>query len=79
MIKFYYNLAPNPTKVALFLEESSLPYEPIPVDTRKGEQHAPAYRAINPNGKVPAIIWPRRRGSSCLKKRRPHAVGCTLG
>jgi len=56
MIKFYYNLAPNPTKVALFLEESGLPYEPIPVDTRKGEQHAPAYRAINPNGKVPAII-----------------------
>jgi GSH-dependent disulfide-bond oxidoreductase len=56
MIKFYYNLAPNPTKVALFLEELGLPYEPIPVDTRKGEQHAPAYRAINPNGKVPAIV-----------------------
>jgi GST-like protein len=56
MIKFYYNLAPNPTKVALFLEESGLPYEAIPVDTRKGEQHTPAYRAINPNGKVPAIV-----------------------
>lgn len=56
MIKFYYNLAPNPTKVALFLEESGLPYEPIPIDTRKGEQHTPAYRAINPNGKVPAIV-----------------------
>lgn len=56
MIKFYYNLAPNPTKVALFLEESGLPFEPIPVDTRKGEQHAPAFRAINPNGKVPAIV-----------------------
>ena len=56
MLKFYYNLAPNPTKVALFLEESGLPYESIPVDTRKGEQHAPAYRAINPNGKVPAIV-----------------------
>lgn len=56
MIRFYYNLAPNPTKVALFLEESGLPYEPIPIDTRKGEQHTPAYRAINPNGKVPAII-----------------------
>lgn len=56
MIKFYYNLAPNPNKVALFLEESGLPYEPIPIDARKGEQHAPAYLAINPNGKVPAII-----------------------
>jgi GSH-dependent disulfide-bond oxidoreductase len=56
MIKFYYNLAPNPTKVALFLEESGLPYEAIPIDTRKGEQHTPAFRAINPNGKVPVIV-----------------------
>ena len=56
MIRFYYSLAPNPMKVALFLEEAGLPYEPIPVDTRKGEQHAPAFRAINPNGKVPVIV-----------------------
>ena len=56
MIKFYYNLAPNPTKVALFLEEAELRYEPIPVDTRKGEQHRPGFLAINPNGKVPAIV-----------------------
>jgi GST-like protein len=55
MIKFYYNLAPNPMKVALFLEESGLPYELIPVDTRKGEQHAPAFAALNPNHKVPVI------------------------
>lgn len=56
ILKFYYNLAPNPTKVALFLEESGHPYELIPVDTRKGEQHAPASLAINPNAKVPAIV-----------------------
>jgi GST-like protein len=56
MLKFYYSLAPNPMKVALFLEEAGLPYEPIAVDTRKGEQHAPAYTAINPNAKVPAIV-----------------------
>jgi len=56
MLKFYYNLAPNPTKVALFLEESGLPYEAIPVDTRKGEQFKPEYLAINPNSKVPAIV-----------------------
>ena len=56
MLQFYYNLAPNPSKVALFLEESGLPYEAIAVDTRKGEQHTPAFRAINPNGKVPAIV-----------------------
>lgn len=56
MIKFYFNGSPNPTKVALMLEECGLAYEPIPVDTRKGEQFAPAYLAVNPNGKVPAIV-----------------------
>jgi len=56
MIRFYYNTAPNPAKVALFLEEAGLPYEVIPVDTRKGEQHASGYTAINPNAKVPSIV-----------------------
>ncbi len=56
MLKFYYSGAPNPTKVALFLEEAGLPYEPIPVDTRKGDQHKPEYLAVNPNAKVPAIV-----------------------
>ena len=55
LIKFYYNTAPNPTKVALFLEDSGLAYEIVPVDTRKGEQHSAGYTAINPNAKVPAI------------------------
>jgi GST-like protein len=56
MIKFYFNHAPNPVKVALFLEEAGLPYEPMPVDTRRGQQFDPAYLKINPNGKVPAIV-----------------------
>ena len=56
MIKFYYSTAPNPMKVALCLEEMGLPYEPIAVDTRKGEQHKPGYLTINPNAKVPSIV-----------------------
>lgn len=56
MIKFYFSGAPNPTKVALFLEEVGLAYEPIAVDTRKGEQFTPEFLAVNPNGKVPAIV-----------------------
>src|SRR5262245_31199270 len=56
MLKFYFSGAPNPTKVALFLEESGLPYDPIPVDARKGDQHKPAFLAVNPNAKVPAIV-----------------------
>lgn len=55
MLKFYYNAAPNPLKVSLFLEESGLPFEAIPVDTKRGDQHQPGYLAINPNAKVPAI------------------------
>lgn len=55
MLKFYFHQTPNPTKVALFLEETGLPYELLPVDTLKGEQHTPQYREINPNGKTPAI------------------------
>ena len=56
MIKFYYHPSPNPAKVALYLEEAGLPYEVVPVDTRKGEQHAAAFTAINPNAKTPAIV-----------------------
>ncbi len=56
MIRFYFHPTPNPAKVALFLEESGLAYQIVPVDTSKGEQHLPDFRAINPNGKVPAII-----------------------
>ena len=56
MLKFYFSLAPNPMKVALFLEETGLPYEAVPVDTRKGEQHEPAFTALNPNAKVPVIV-----------------------
>jgi GST-like protein len=56
MIRFYFHPTPNPAKVALFLEEAGLPYEMHPIDTSKGDQHSAAFRAINPNGKVPAIV-----------------------
>ena len=56
MIRFYFHHTPNPMKVALFLEETGIPYEVIPVDTFKGEQHTSTFRAINPNGKTPAIV-----------------------
>ena len=56
MIQFYFRPTPNPAKIALFLEETGLAYEVVPVDTSRGEQHTPEFRAINPNGKVPAIV-----------------------
>jgi GST-like protein len=56
MLKFYFNASPNPAKVALFLEESGLPYEVIPIDARTGEQFAAEFVALNPNAKVPVIV-----------------------
>lgn len=55
MITFYYNAGPNPMKVALFLEEAGLDYQAVAVDGRKGDQHTPAYKAINPNAKAPSL------------------------
>ena len=55
MLTFYFNGAPNPTKVALFLEEAGLDYEPVAIDTRKGDQFKPEFLTINPNAKVPVI------------------------
>lgn len=56
MIRFYYHPSPNPAKVALFLEETGLPYELVPVDTRQGDQHAAEFVALNPNAKVPVLV-----------------------
>ena len=56
MLKFYYNTGPNPMKVALFLEETGLAYEAIPVDSRNGDQHKPEYTALNPNAKAPTLV-----------------------
>jgi GST-like protein len=55
MLKFYFNGSPNPSKVGLFLAEAGLPYQPMPVDTRKGDQFKPEFLKLNPNGKVPVI------------------------
>ena len=56
MLKFHFNGSPNPTKVALFLEESGLPYEAVPVDTRVGQQFSAELLKLNPNAKVPVIV-----------------------
>ncbi|MEL6206628.1 MAG: glutathione S-transferase N-terminal domain-containing protein [Pseudomonadota bacterium] len=55
MIRFFYNMAPNPMKVALFLEESGVDYELVPIETRKAEQHTETFKALNPNSKLPVI------------------------
>jgi GST-like protein len=79
MIRFYFHPTPNPAKVALFLEETGLPYEALPVDTSKGEQHKPAFRALNPNGKVPAIVDTDGPGSKEARVFDSSAILLYLG
>lgn len=55
-VDFYYHPTPNPSKVALFLEESGIAYRLVPVDIAKGNQHSAEFRALNPNGKVPVVV-----------------------
>jgi GST-like protein len=47
---------PNGHKVSIMLEECGLPYEVIAVDINKGEQFSPAFLAISPNNRMPAIV-----------------------
>lgn len=55
----YYGLpTPNGVKVSIMLEETGLPYEAHRVDIMKNENRQDAYLALNPNGKIPAIIDP---------------------
>ena len=49
---------PNGRKVSVALEEMDLAYTVHPVDITKGEQHAPAFLAISPNNRIPAIVDP---------------------
>ncbi|MDH4449540.1 MAG: glutathione binding-like protein [Rhodoferax sp.] len=56
MIDLYYWTTPNGHKVTLFLEESGLPYRLHPVHIGRGEQFQPAFLAISPNNRIPAIV-----------------------
>jgi GST-like protein len=56
MIDLYTWTTPNAQKVSVMLEETALPYTVHAVDISKGDHQAPAFLAINPHGKVPAIV-----------------------
>lgn len=56
MIDLYYWPTPNGHKITLFLEESGLDYAVKPVNIGAGDQFKPAFLAISPNNKMPAIV-----------------------
>ncbi len=58
MIEVYSWPTPNGHKVHIMLEECGLPYRAIPVDIGAGAQFEPAFLALSPNNKVPALTDP---------------------
>jgi GST-like protein len=56
MIELHYWPTPNGHKVTLFLEEAGLDYTLKPVNIGEGEQFAPGFLALSPNGRMPAIV-----------------------
>ena len=56
MIELHTYNTPNGRKVSVALEEMGLPYTVKVVDITKGQQHEPAFLAISPNTRIPAIV-----------------------
>jgi GST-like protein len=56
MIDLYTAATPNGYKVSITLEELGLPYTVHAIDLSSGEQKKPWFTAINPNGRIPAIV-----------------------
>jgi GST-like protein len=56
MIDLYTAATPNGWKVSIALEELALPYDLHVLNLAEGEQKQPAFTAINPNGRIPAIV-----------------------
>mgnify|MGYP000058890979 CR=1 FL=1 len=56
MISLYTAATPNGWKASIALEELALPYETRALDLMQGDQKDAAYLAINPNGRIPAIV-----------------------
>lgn len=56
MIDLYTWGTPNGRKVSILLEELAVPYTVHAIDISKGQQFTPEFLAVNPNGKIPAIV-----------------------
>ena len=70
---------PNGRKISVALEEMGLPYEVRVVDITKGEQNDPAFVAISPNHKIPAIVDPGGPGGKPISVFESGAILLYLG
>lgn len=65
-LQLYSIATPNGVKVSIMLEEIGLPYEAHFVDIMNNETFGPEFLALNPNGKIPAIIDPDGPGGTVM-------------
>lgn len=78
-IELYFWPTPNGWKIAIALEEMGLPYVLRPVNIGKGEQFSPAFMAISPNNRMPAIVDPDGPGGAPLSVFESGAILQYLG
>ena len=78
-IEVYFWPTPNGHKMTIALEEMGLPYELRPVNISRGDQFKPAFMAISPNNKMPAIIDPNGPGGEPISVFESGAILQYLG
>ena len=74
MIDFYTWNTPNGRKISVALEEMGLPYRVHAVDISKGQQFAPAFLAISPNNRIPAVVDPDGPGGQPISVFESGAI-----
>jgi GSH-dependent disulfide-bond oxidoreductase len=74
MIELYTWGTPNGRKVSVMLEECGLAYNVHRIDIGKGDQFKPEFIALNPNGKIPAIVDPDGPGGQPLSLFESGAI-----
>jgi GST-like protein len=62
MIDLYYWTTPNGHKITMFLEETGLKYNIIPINIGKGEQFKADFLAVSPNNRIPALVDKEPKG-----------------
>jgi GST-like protein len=70
---------PNGRKISVALEEMGLPYKVVPINISKNEQFDPAFLAISPNNKIPAIVDPDGPGGARVSVFESGAILLYLG
>jgi GSH-dependent disulfide-bond oxidoreductase len=79
VIKLYTWGTPNGNKIVIMLEELALPYQLIPINLGKREQHAAEFLRVNPNAKIPAIVDSNGPGGEPITLFESGAILIYLG